>query len=408
MLHTYRILPLTFNKMKKKLVVISSGSIKSIYDRNSLERLKILSFMGGFFSQVDYFFYRTLKKDSLEVQKNLKLYDISGEESQNILRNIPLVRKIGAFAAGYAEIRALVDKIKPDLIWVVDPYISGLLGYRLSKRLNVPLVVNLVSDYELSYKVSGLKGIPILPASVSFNIETFVLKKANMVITDCDYYKQYAIRRGAKTENVKKIPRFVDCAYHNAEVNNDIWKELGINDESPLVYVGRLSPEKYCLDLIKAFVEILKVYPQRHLVVIGGEGLQKEEFLEKAKKLKLIDKIHIIKNLSLIQIKSAMAKAGVLLVTHGGYALLEAGFSGAAVVAYNYEWHPELIENDITGKLVPYRDAKAMAGAAVELMNDPVKTSSMQKQLHEKSINTYNIDSIITMQVNYIKALFDK
>jgi len=54
------------------------------------------------------------------------------------------------------------------------------------------------------------------------------------------------------------------------------------------------------------------------------------------------------------------------------------------VVAYDFEWHPELITDGVTGRLVPFRDGEAMAAATLEMLDDPEGTAALGAALQAK------------------------
>jgi glycosyltransferase involved in cell wall biosynthesis len=197
-------------------------------------------------------------------------------------------------------------------------------------------------------------------------------------------------------------------AYYEDGGDSDIWSSLGIPDHMPLVYVGRLSPEKYSLDLIDCFARIARNCPERHLVVIGG-GPQHEEVMKRADEKGVANRVHVLSGLSALQIRSALRQSGAVLVTHGGYSLLEACLAGAAVVAYDFEWHPEIIIHGETGLLAPYRNWQAMADGAVELLSNRPKAAALGTSARELARKTYQRSlNIARQREHYAELLSDR
>jgi len=69
-----------------------------------------------------------------------------------------------------------------------------------------------------------------------------------------------------------------------------------------------------------------------------------------------------------------------------GRALGEAALGGAPVVAYDIDWHSELIVGGETGELVAHRDAVAMADAIERLLADPDRARRLGRALRAKAM----------------------
>jgi glycosyltransferase involved in cell wall biosynthesis len=363
--------------------------------------------LDGFFSRVDYVFFRTEHDARFEFRPDLYVHDVSGSEPRGILGRMRWFRRLLLLWSGLRSIARLAKDSDPDVVVAIDPFISGTIAYLLSRWRRIPLVVSLVSDYQLSYKVGSKKPVPLLPAWLGFAIEAWVLRRAAMVLVDREYYRQYAIRRGACPDRVRVAPVYTAPEYYEDGGDSDIWSTLGISDCTPLVYVGRLAPEKYSLDLIDCFVRIARDCPERHLVVIGG-GPQHEEVMKRADGAGVAERVHILSGLSAPQIRSALRRSGAVLVTHGGYALLEACLAGAAVVAYDFEWHPEIIIHGETGLLAPYRNWQAMADGALELLSNRSKAATLGGKARAMARKSYHRSlNIARQREHYAELLSD-
>lgn len=73
------------------------------------------------------------------------------------------------------------------------------------------------------------------------------------------------------------------------------------------------------------------------------------------------------KNHDLINIFST---ADVLLAPHGGLTLVESALASTPIVAYDFDWHSEFLEDGKMGYLVPFRDSEEMARRAVNILSD--------------------------------------
>ncbi len=377
---------------ERRLVVLSQGSWqRSIVDRNALDRLHV-SRAPDVFDHTRYIFFPVEEEARRDVDPTLTVHELSGRSLPGVLGRMTWLDRAWRLATGFRAILRLAREEGPEAVYATDPFLPGVLGWGLSVILDVPLVVAVVSDYRLSWDVGGVNPMPILPPGIAFAVQRRILGAADMVLVDREYYRDAAVRAGAPRDRVRIAPCYADPVFHEAEPDPDVWTTLEIPDERPVVYVGRLSPEKYSMDLLDAFTRIAECFEDRHLVVVGGEGPEREPFLDRARARGLARRVHLREGLDRLGVFSAMAGAGVVLAPHAGYTLLEAALAGAPIVAYDYEWHPEVVEDGVTGRLVEYRDPAAMADAALEILGDPELGERLGRAAREYCRREHRID----------------
>jgi glycosyltransferase involved in cell wall biosynthesis len=86
--------------------------------------------------------------------------------------------------------------------------------------------------------------------------------------------------------------------------------------------------------------------------------------------------------------------AAVNLVPMGGFSLIEACASGRPVVAYNVEWHAELVEDGRSGLLVDAEDCVGLAAAVASLLDNPGRSNSMGAAARERAFALHNIENV--------------
>lgn len=378
----------------RRLLVVSTGSYEaSIVGRNALERMRFVA-LEGFFEEVHYVFFRVPEPSVRHLGDGFTIYEVSGDPAVPLLERIPLVRPVTLGLTGLAEIQRIAAAVNPDVVTVVDPFLSGLLGWRVARRRRIPLVVHVLSNYFLSWKAAGVHPFPAVPVSLAFALEKAVLRRADLVLADRGHYRDYAVGRGAPPERVEVVPMYADAVFHERRVDPSVLRRIGVEGDGVLAYVGRLSPEKYAFDLLEAFRIVSEAFPGHRLLVVGGDGPLKAEFLERAGAVGVRDRILVRSDLDSGEMVSVLAAADVVLAPHGGYSLLEAALAGAPIVAYDYEWHPELIRDGQNGILVPYRDASAMGRAAVALLRDPERAARLGEAARAEARDRYDHERI--------------
>lgn len=393
----------------RRLLVVSSGSYDaSIVGRNALERMRTLS-AERVFDEVHYVFFRVPAPAERRVDERITVHEVSGDPPVPLLGRLPLVRPVALTLGGLSEIRRIAERVRPDAVTTVDPFLSGFLGWRVARGLGVPLVVTLVSNYLLSWKAAGVHPMPALPPALAFGLEKTILRRADLVMVDCRHYAGYAVERGVPRERVWQVPRFADPLFHEGRPEAGRLEALVGGDGPVLVYVGRLSPEKYAFDLLEAFRETRQRVGDVRLLVVGGGGPLHEPFLERSEALGLRDAITVATGLDRGAMLSVLAAADAVLAPHAGYALLEAALAGAPIVAYDYEWHPELIRSEQNGILVPYRDASAMGRAAAGLLADPERARALGRAARAEALDAHGLDRIReSLREGYGRVLGDE
>src|SRR5213078_384146 len=141
--------------------------------------------------------------------------------------------------------------------------------------------------------------------------------------------------------------------------------------EPRLLCVGRLIPIKGHIVLLRAFAEARKEVPGLRLDV-AGRGPLEPALRAVAKELGVDDAVHFLGHVSPIQ-RAIENSAVVVVPSMGegfGMVALEAMERARPVIAAEIGGLGELVEDGVTGRLVPPGDPEPLARAIVELGGD--------------------------------------
>lgn len=145
-----------------------------------------------------------------------------------------------------------------------------------------------------------------------------------------------------------------------------------------VVSAGRLEPIKGHGTLIDAFPQVLSRCPDTHLV-LAGEGELRAAYEKRAGELKIREKVHFLgwrEDVNEILRESALFV--MPSINEGmGRAIVEAMAAGLAVVGTRVGGIPLVVEEGVSGLLVPPEDAGALAAAIVRLLSDPAERRAM-------------------------------
>ena len=143
--------------------------------------------------------------------------------------------------------------------------------------------------------------------------------------------------------------------------------EVGIPEDAPVaVIVGRLDPIKDHPTLFSALAEVRRELPDARLLVVGDGP-------ERARLAGLAGPgVHLLGNRHDVSALVAESDLFVLSSLNEGISntILEAMACAVPVVATRVGGNPELVEDGLTGRLVPARDVVALASAMLAYLGD--------------------------------------
>ena len=155
--------------------------------------------------------------------------------------------------------------------------------------------------------------------------------------------------------------------------------ELGIPASVPVIAtVARLSPEKGIASLLQAVAELRRSSPKFHLLIIG-EGDLHSRLETEAATLDLQEQIHFLGFRPDVLDWVASSDIFVLpsLAEPFGIALVEAMALSKPTVAVCIGGPLEIVENGVTGLLVPPADPHSLAQAIQRLLEHPEQARTM-------------------------------
>jgi teichuronic acid biosynthesis glycosyltransferase TuaC len=170
----------------------------------------------------------------------------------------------------------------------------------------------------------------------------------------------HVMRNGVDLQRFRPVPQ------------SEARAELGLQDGSPLlVSVGYLVERKGHHIAIEALAHLLPAYPEARLLIIGeGEERQSLEFL--ARRLGVTDHVRFTGSLPNVELFLWYSAADIMLLASSreGWAnvLLESMASGTPVVATRIWGTPEVVSNNVAGRLVDQREGKAFANSIHQLL----------------------------------------
>lgn len=181
--------------------------------------------------------------------------------------------------------------------------------------------------------------------------------------------------------------------------------EYGMDPDAAIVgVVGRLEQEKGHPTLLRAWPLVLARVPRAYLVIVG-EGSRQDALRRIAAELGI--EHHVVFTGRRDDIPAVTAALDVAVLPSyreaQGLTVLEAMAMSRPVVASDVGGIPEMVEDGVTGLLVPPDDPAALAGAISRLLLDHPYADTIARRGHDLVHERF----CVQMMVNAVQAIYD-
>jgi len=178
-----------------------------------------------------------------------------------------------------------------------------------------------------------------------------------------------ALRPHLPSERLHRVGNGIDTEMYRRSIPvADAKRALGLGDRILVGFVGRLSSKKGLSYLLRALVTLP---PAVHAVIVG-DGDYRDAVIREAQLLNLVGRVHLlgVRN----DVRPIYAALDIFVLPSESEAfpmvVLEAMASGLPVVATDVGDTAQIVEDGLSGRVVPARDASALARALSEFVND--------------------------------------
>ena len=162
------------------------------------------------------------------------------------------------------------------------------------------------------------------------------------------------------------------------------------------ISTSRLVVDKGIRELILAFQQLVAIYPDIQLDLIG-DGPDKDMFIDLAKDTL---NIHFLGHQSQPLTYVARSHVFVLPTYHEGFsiALVEACMEQTAIIATNIGGNPEIIVNETNGLLIAVKSVDQLFTAMRRLYEDQPLAQKLATAARERYVTDFNFSTIIKNQ----------
>jgi glycosyltransferase involved in cell wall biosynthesis len=259
------------------------------------------------------------------------------------------------------RVRRLVRDLKPDLVHALHLTSYGFLAALADVH---PCIVSV-------WGTDILQAPRLSP--FHWAITRYALRRADHVTATGARLAEATLRYVPPGKPVTVIPYGVDLEQFRPQPRQP--------DSDVIVgSVGRLSPEKGLKYLLQALAHIGADQPRVRLI-LAGDGPERQRLERLAARLRLDDRVEFLGDLPHEQVPQVLARLDIFAMpsTYEGFgvAAIEAAAMEVPVVASNVYGIPDVVDDGVTGLLVPPKDVSALAQALRSLITDEERRRQM-------------------------------
>lgn len=287
---------------------------------------------------------------------------------------------------------------------------ANYIALFIMKKVKVPMITTLHSDYKLDFKGNPRKQLIYTP------INAFALRRFDNVLTVTEAFKKMLTERGFKAERLHVIYNGVDFEKElKAATPEEFMSSVGLKYERDKKYVG-IAARMYAVKGVEVFMEAAKIlapdYPDTIFLMLGdGEMMTRcREFVEGNSLGGQIKLVGQIKGEELMNAYYSFVDINTLTSYSESfpYALLEGARYARATVATAVGGIPEMIRDGKTGYLVPSGDARALADKISYLLDNDEIRKNMGRAFYEDAQKRFSVKSMAQTHLSiYNKILAD-
>ncbi len=328
----------------------------------------------------------------------------------NGIRHVPLTRStraadLRADVATAREFWSICRRLRPDIVHTHNPK-PGVYGRILARLAGVPIVVN---------TVHGLYALPTDPwpkRAVVYTLERIAASFSHAELLQNVEDRPTLRRLRIPAARLHLLGNGVDMRRFDPErlagQRAVVRAELGVDDEVVVVgLVGRLVAEKGYREVFAAARQLKATHPRARFVVAGPAEPDKADAIT-ADELAAAEADGVV----LLGMREDVERLYpafdlyVLASYREGFprSAMEAAAMGLPIVATDIRGCRQVVDEGVTGHLVPARDASMLAAAIGRLVADASAREAMGEAARAKAIAEFDDRRQVTITL----ALYER
>ncbi len=283
------------------------------------------------------------------------------------------------FAAAVLKLAGFLRAHRIRLVHSFDFY-SNVLGVPAARLARVPVVI------------ASQRDLGNLRPPLQRRLHNAVLRLADHVVVNAEIVAEGVEKAGSvASSRIVVIPNGVDTARFCGAPGED--RPPG---RATVGTVAMLRPEKGLLDLVRAAGHVVERFPEARFL-IWGEGPLRPQLEGSIHELGLSGAVTVAG--ATLEPEAALRGLDIFVLPSlseaCSNALLEAMATGRPVVATRVGGNPALVEDEVTGLLVPPGDPAALAKAVIRLIEEPELATGLAVRARQQVRTAFSLDRML-------------
>lgn len=305
----------------------------------------------------------------------------------------------------------LIKHNRISIIRAEDPYFNGILGMIVSRLKRLPIIIGVWSNPEKIRKDTKKTLSPRLKWMwLERLVERFMLRRAHRALAGNLNNRDFILSHGVQKDRTEviRIGTAINTAHFSLPSKRKCGRadleSVGVTDQHVLLCISRLEDLKLADHMIRALA-CLKGRGLNIKALYAGDGSLREMYAKLAEELGVADQVVFCGDRDQDWLHRVIPCVSVVVSPCTGRALTEAALGGAPIVAYDTEWQSEIIEQGITGELVPFLDYSRMADSIEKILKDNEYANKIGFNVRERTLNMMDPKKINAVLINLYDEL---
>ena len=291
----------------------------------------------------------------------------------------PLIREVQEMRATERKLQELIAQYQPDILHSHSPVLNGIPALRAARRAKLPLIYEVRAFWEDAAVDLGRTRVNSLRYRAIRQLETYVLQRADGVVTLCEGMRKEIERRGIPDQRIAVVPNAVEPTHFGRvqERDQSLAKRLELSERTVLGFIGSFYHYEGLDLLLSALPQIRAARPDTVLLLVGG-GPEEAKLRSKISQENLAEAVRFVGRVPHGEVRRYYDLVDYFVYPRRRIRLtelvtplkpLEAMAEGRIVLASDVGGHRELIRDSETGFLFAPDDPASIAHRVIEVLS---------------------------------------
>jgi glycogen synthase len=293
-------------------------------------------------------------------------------------QKVPVVRELCQMQATRRRLDEVIEETRPDILHAHSPVLNGVPALSAGRRHGLPVVYEMRSLWEDAAVDWGRARYGDLRYRASRALETYVLRRADAIVTICQGLRGEILQRGIPADRVTVVPNAVDVEQFRTDRKVDVGlrRSLGLEGRVVLGFIGSFFAFEGLDLLLEALGRLVRCQRDVRLLLVGG-GPEEDRLKTQAATLGLNEAVVFTGRVPHEDVGRYYDLVTVFIYPRRRMRLtdlvtplkpLEAMAQGSIVVASDVGGHRELLVDGDRGYLFEADDSESLAAKLEQII----------------------------------------